>query len=147
MDFLVVIWVQNKAAPKKVAFPICLYPTASDLSSDTKCKLIPQGSIIQSPGGCSWASLAAPALGPGDPASFNEPLHSSHGGCLAFPCPRRRGDCSAFLKVGGSVCLCFFFKVKGECSDFQKLCFCFSSARESYLILCCDTGISASVCE
>lgn len=40
-----VIRVQNKTTRKKMAFPICFHLAFTDVSSYTKCKPVPQGSV------------------------------------------------------------------------------------------------------
>lgn len=128
----------------KTAFPICFSLTFTALSHYTKCKPVPQGDVCllcraygcpsaqQSQGGCSWASLPAPPLGPSDPTSFNEPLNINYKRCLR----KRKGKLVVRVRW---VCLCSS-SFKENFQICRLLVFC--SARETFSS--CDTGTWAS---
>lgn len=144
-----------------MAVSVCFYLAFTDLSGYTKCKPVPQGNVSllsracgspsapQSLGGCSWASLPAPSLGPSDPASFNKPFNMNYKRCLS--CLRRREDNSKLLEVGESGCLCLFKFVGVFCFLSKRrifrsvgLWFCFLALPGRIVFSYCDSGISAS---
>lgn len=126
-EFFMMIRVQNKTTPKKMAFSICFYLSCADWSGSTKRK-------------AGVRSVGLPRGAREDAAGLHSQPHH-RGRVTLLPLTSLltwtiKDACPAFgggkigvscWGVGGSVCLCLFkfvFQLKGKFSGLRGLCFC-----------------------